>query len=146
MGETTHQVGETTHQIAAHIEHTRDHLGSNLHELEARVKSATDWKQHFESKPMTMVAAAFGGGVVLATMLGGRKPSRTASSHVSPPHGGTDHQLHKALETWDTIKGALIGLAATRFKDFIGEMVPGFKEQFREIEENAKGRARPTIS
>jgi hypothetical protein len=42
------------------------------------------------------------------------------------------------MQTWDNIKGALIGVAATRFKDFVGEVVPGFHEQFHRTEENAR--------
>jgi hypothetical protein len=136
-------MGETTHQIEAHIENTRDNLGSNIHELEQKVKSVTDWKQHFRSNPMTLLGVAFGGGIVLATMLGGNKNRRGVgefSSHAtgSEPHAGTDHQKHKALETWDNIKGALIGVAATRFKDFVGEVVPGFHEQFQRTEKRAE--------
>jgi hypothetical protein len=133
-------MGQTTHQIEAHIEGTRKDLGSNLHELERKVKSVTDWKQHFQSNPMTMLGVAFGGGILLATMLGGRKNRRgepSFSSHAEP-HAETEQQKHKALETWDNIKGALIGVAATRFKDFVGEIVPGFQEQFHGVEEKAK--------
>ena len=137
-------MGQTTHQIEAHIEDTRKDLGSNLHELERKVKSVTDWKQHFQNNPMTMLGVAFGGGILLATMLGGRKNRRgdRFSSHApgSESHAGTDHQKHKALETWDNIKGALIGVAATRFKDFVGEIVPGFQEQFQGVEEKAKAK------
>ena len=120
-------MGQTTHQIEAHIEDTREDLGSNLHELEQKVKSVTDWKQHFRTSPMTM--------------LGGRKNrlvERRFSSDATEPHAGTDHQKHKALETWDNIKGALIGVAATRFKDLVGEVVPGFHEQFQRTEEKAR--------
>jgi hypothetical protein len=136
-------MGQTTHQIEAHIEDTREDLGSNLHELERRVKSVTDWKQHFKTNPMTMLGVAFGGGVLLARMLGGRKNrpvERGFSSHATgfEPRAGTDHQKHKALETWDNIKGALIGVAATRFKDLVGEVVPGFHEQFQRTEEKAR--------
>ena len=137
-------MGQTTHQIEAHIEDTRKDLGSNLHELERKVKSVTDWKQHFQTNPMTMLGVAFGGGILLATMLGGRKNRRGERGYPSLPasgsetHAGTDHQKHKALETWDNIKGALIGVAATRFKDFVGEVVPGFHEQFQRTEEKAK--------
>ena len=46
-------MGETTGQIEAHIADTRQDLGSNLYELEQRVKSVTDWKQHFRNNPMT---------------------------------------------------------------------------------------------
>ena len=135
-------MGQTTHQIEAHIEDTREDLGSNLHELEQKVKSVTDWKQHFQTSPMTMLGVAFGGGILLATMLGGRKNRRgdRFSSHApgSESHAGTDHQKHKALETWDNIKGALIAVVATRFTDFVGEVVPGFHEQFQHTEEKTE--------
>ena len=136
-------MGQTTHQIEAHIENTREDLGSNLHELERKVKGVTDWKQHFQTKPMTMLGVAFGGGILLAMTLGGRRKRRGDSerslpSHAIEPHAGTDHQKHKALETWDNIKGALVGVAATRFKEFVGEIVPGFHEQFQRSEEKSK--------
>lgn len=136
-------MGQATSQIEAHIKDTRADLGSNLHELEQKVKSVTDWKQQFRTNPMTMLGVAFGGGIVLATVIGGRtsrRGDRTFSSHRggSQPHAGTDHEKHKALETWDNIKGALIGVAATRFKDFVGEVVPGFQEHYQKTEEKAK--------
>jgi hypothetical protein len=127
-------MGKTANQIETHIERTRDSLGANIHELEQRVKSVTDWKHHFQNNPMTMLGVAFGGGIVLATMLNGTKRRR----YYAPPQpmsgvpdAAIDRQKHKVLETWDNIKGALIGVAATRFKDFVGEVVPGFNEQFQ---------------
>ena len=136
-------MGQATSQIEAHIENTRADLGSNLHELEQKVNSVTDWKQHFQKNPMTMLGVAFGGGILLATMMGGRKSRRGDhgfANHAggSETHAGTDHQKHKALETWDNIKGALIGVAATRFKDFVGDVVPGFHDQFEKTEDKAK--------
>jgi hypothetical protein len=130
-------MGETTSQIASYIETKREDLGSNLAELENKVKSITDWREQFRSNPMTMVGVAFGGGVLLASMLGGKSHHRNGRhlNDTAVPHAGTDQQTNKALETWDSIKGALIGVAATRFKDFVGELVPGFQEQFRKTEE-----------
>ena len=132
-------MGEATSQIEAHIETTRAELGSNLQELEQKVKSVTDWKHHFQKNPMTLLGVAFGGGILLANMLGGRKNSRRArgvynSSVESQPHAAVDSSKDKAIELWDDIKGALIGVAAARFKDFVGEVVPGFSEQFRRTE------------
>jgi hypothetical protein len=79
-------------------------------------------------------------------MLGGGKGRRPFSRHPEPesytPHAGTDHQKHQALETWDAIKGALIGVAATRFKDLVGEIVPGFSEQFQKTQ-SEKNRSLP---
>ncbi len=144
MGQTANQMtGQTANQIETHIERTRDNLGSNIHELEYRVKSATDWKHYFQNSPMAMMGAAFGGGILLAKMLGGGKRRSSFSSQLTEsgytPHAGTDRQKHKALETWDNIKGALIGVAATRFKDFVGEVVPGFNDQFQRTQ-NEKTR------
>jgi hypothetical protein len=85
-----------------------------------------------------MLGVAFGGGILLATMLGGRRHKRRERDTDSALHAGTDHQKSKALETWDNIKGALIGVAATRFKDFVGEIVPGFQEHFQQTEEKLR--------
>jgi hypothetical protein len=130
-------MGETTNQIESYIENKREDLGSNLAELESKVKSITDWREQFRSNPMTMVGVAFGGGVLLASMLGGKSRRRSGSRQINDtpvPHAGTDRQTNMALETWDNIKGALIGVAATKFKDFVGEFVPGFHDQFRKTE------------
>jgi len=66
-------MGQTASQIEAHIEKTRENLGSNLEELEHKVKLVTDWKEMFRANPSVMLGMAFGGGLLLATMLGGRK-------------------------------------------------------------------------
>ena len=65
-------MGQTTDQIENQIENKREDLKSNLQELETRVKTATDWRHYFAEHTGTMIAAAFGGGVLLASMLGGR--------------------------------------------------------------------------
>ena len=78
-------MGQATSQIEAHIEDTRADLGSNLQELEQKVKSVTDWKQHFQKNPMTLLGVAFGGGILLATMLGGGK-SRRGTRRFSNSH------------------------------------------------------------
>jgi hypothetical protein len=41
---------QATSQIEAHIKDKRAELGSNLHALEKKVKSVTDWKQHFKNE------------------------------------------------------------------------------------------------
>lgn len=125
-------MGQTTLEIEDHIEDTRQDLGSNLHELEQRVKAVADWRGHFQTRPMTMLGVAFGGGILLAKMLGGRKNG--AREQRSPrPVNGSRH----AAGTWQDIKGALAGAAATRFKKFIGDVVPGFDEQLQRTEERA---------
>lgn len=135
-------MAQTAHEIEHHIEQTRDTLGSNLQELEHKVKAATDWKQHFEKNPMTMIGIAFGGGVLLASMLGGRKSNGVHHFANAPnaAQAGMPQRKHEALETWDNVKGALIGVMATRFKDYVGSIIPGFAEQFDRTQEKAKLR------
>jgi len=125
-------MGETTSKIEAHIESTRADLGANLEELEQRVKAATDWKHQFQHHPWTMIGVAFGGGVVLAAMLGRGKSSKVSSGTAMSP------TKRKTVETIDSIKDALIGVAAMKVKDFVGDIVPGFHEELRRTEERLK--------
>lgn len=62
-------MGEESDQIKKHIEEKRQELGAHLNELEYRVKSATDWRVHVRKQPAKAIAAAFGGGLLLALML-----------------------------------------------------------------------------
>ena len=84
-----------------------------------------------------MIAAAFGGGVLLATMVGGRSNRASlsqpggSSEAARPFRTGTKHEV---LENVDSIKSALVGAAATRFKGILGEIVPGFKEHLAKAE------------
>lgn len=129
-------MGETKNQIENHIEDAREDLGSNLEELERKVKSVTDWKHYYAKSPMTMIGVAFGAGVLLAAVAGGKRPrsrrrfvsSRNLESHELA--SGIERQKNKAMETWENIKGALVGVAATRVKDYVGEIVPGFQEHY----------------
>jgi hypothetical protein len=130
-------MGQTTDQIENQIENKREDLKSNLQELETRVKTATDWRHYFAEHTGTMMAAAFGGGVLLATMLGGR------SNRASPTQAGGSPELarpwtsgtkHEVLENLDSIKSALVGAATTRFKSILGEVVPGFTEHLAKTE------------
>ena len=134
-------MGQTTHEIEAHIEDTRQHLGSNLHELEQKVKDATDWKHHYKTSPATLLGVAAGGGVLLAMLLGGGKRKRMPagpSIHGAQALSMPSPQKQKALQTWDHIKDALLGVAATRFTGYVNELVPGFGEHFKKAEERAK--------
>jgi ElaB/YqjD/DUF883 family membrane-anchored ribosome-binding protein len=63
-------MGKTSDQINDDIEETRETLKSNLEELEARVKSATDWRRYVKRHPKAMVAAALASGVLLSTLIG----------------------------------------------------------------------------
>jgi len=122
-------MGQTTQQIENHIEKTRDDLGANLHELEYKVKEITDWRHHFNKRPMTLMGVAFGGGILLAALSGRGRPAADGVISLAPLR----QVRPKSVETWEHIKDALMGVAATRITDFVGELVPGFADEYRNI-------------
>jgi hypothetical protein len=130
-------MGQTTDQIENQIENKREDLKSNLQELETRVKTATDWRHYFSEHTGTMIAAAFGGGVLLASMLGGRSNRASlsqAGQSSEPARTWTRGTKHEVLQNLDSIKTALVGAAATKFKGILGEVVPGFTEHLAKAE------------
>lgn len=137
-------MGQTTDEIETHIENKREDLHSNLQELETKVKSATDWRQYFQKHTGTMVAAAFGGGVLISAMVGkNRRPVASPTDALSSANTrARGNGTHEVLQTWDTIKTALVGVAATKFKGMLGEAVPGFSDHLAKTE--AKGSAPKT--
>ena len=120
-------------QIASHIQRTRDDLSSNINELENKVKSVTDWKQQFQAHPMLLMGIAFGGGVVLAGMLSSSETRGSWGNDTEPStyrNGNMALENSPAWKTWEATKMALIGLAASRIKEVVDEVIPGFKQHF----------------
>jgi len=56
-------------KIEAHIDRTRERLGSNLRELEEKVEAATDWRAHYQARPQYFLGGAFAAGVLLAATV-----------------------------------------------------------------------------
>jgi hypothetical protein len=137
-------MGETTGQIERHIQETRDDLGENLNELQEKVKTAMDWRAQFEQRPGTILALAFGGGVLLSALLPTRHssraaydqrpwnapPDRDATGPAAQSRRSLDRKSTEPLQTFDALKGALIGVAATKLTGFIEDLLPGFKQEF----------------
>ena len=88
-----------------------------------------------------MLGAAFGAGILLATMVGGGKKRRDGfyrSANESDAHRVTHRPTHKAVEAWNNITGAFVGVAATRLRDFVDELVPGIRTQLQITETKAE--------
>ena len=140
-------MGQRVDQIEADIDGARAELGANLEELERRVAGLTDWRAHFEARPLLFLGIAFAGGVAVAASLGpGHAPrSGFALTPGGEPRRNMPALLHKehALTTWDNVKGALVGLAIERFLQYAGEIIPGFTDQFRRAERRAASVVRP---
>jgi len=66
-------VSEAIDSIETHIRETRNDLGANLHALEIKVKSITDWRQYIRAKPLLTLGAVIGGLILLSRSLRSRK-------------------------------------------------------------------------
>jgi len=135
---------EAAHKIEAHIDRTRERLGSNLRELEHRVDAATDWREQFRARPHLFLGGAVAGGALLAAVLHQRssRPDFDAShaAHLGSITRSSNgvNATEQALELWHNIKGALIGVAAMRITEYISELIPGFDEHYRHTAQHTK--------
>jgi hypothetical protein len=155
-------MGERTEQIKDQIETQRQELGENLGQLEEKVKETMDWRSQFEQHPMMGVGIAFAGGFLLSALLpsgGGSSDSRSRSYDMSSDYRIQDEsqswqgagsgyssgftsqpqqqkqrspEMKEVNETVENIRGAMMGLAATRLRSFLAEAVPGFETEYEE--------------
>jgi len=136
---------ETANEIEAHIDRTRERLGSNLRELQDRVDAATDWREHFRERPHLFLGAAFVGGVMLESVLRRTSPTRERGDvDVRRAVGGNGSLQAQAWELWNNVQGALVGVASAGIKEYIGRLVPGFEEHYRRAEQRAASNGRTT--
>jgi hypothetical protein len=159
-------VGQTADQIKDEIEHQREQLGSNLQQLESKVKDTVDWRSQFEQRPMAGIGLAFGAGFLLSIMMpsGDDKSNSRSSDYrydmanyrvqddsyrsqasyqpsqaVGFQSSGQSYQqkpkspeMNEISETVENIRGAVMGLAATRLRSFLAEAVPGFQDEYEQ--------------
>jgi len=118
---------ETADQIERHIQRTRDELSQNVNELEVRVKTVLDWRTQTEERPGTMLALAFGCGVLLSALMpSGRRTKRSFGDGWTAPQ--TNGNAKRSIP-WEALKGALVGIATARLTEFVEELIPGFQHQ-----------------
>lgn len=137
-------MGETSNQIEREIRVERTQLDRNLDDLQSKVEEVTNWRAQFQKRPMVMIGVAIGGGLLLASVAGrrSRRYHTNARADEGQPHRrGTELQKYKALETFDTIRGALIGVAANTLQGFLGQLIPSFREQFQKTAEEKRSAA-----
>jgi hypothetical protein len=116
-------MGEKTDRIERYIQQQRRDCQDNMFELKQKVRRSVDWRSHVEERPLAMVGIAFGGGVLLSTLLGAGGPSK--SQQLSP-----DDRPSR----WGILRAALIAVAAAELKGFVEELLPGFQEEYRKAE------------
>lgn len=152
-------MGEKPDQIERHIRNQRSELEDNFSELEAKVKSAFDWRSQFAERPGTMLGIAFVGGALAAAILPSTSSitsrvssrrrsfnddfspytnrettSKSSSDYGTGPTGsyaGKPRPSSPGSDTWDNLRNAAIGLATARLGEFIEDLVPGFTEHYK---------------
>jgi hypothetical protein len=92
-------MGERPDQIEEQINRTRGDLNENLRELEQRAKGIVDWRYQFENRPGTMLAIAFGGGVLASALIPlGRKRSSDRYRDRAYQRDHSTERLHRRAE------------------------------------------------
>jgi hypothetical protein len=123
-------------QIERHIQQTRNELSENVNELEGRVKNVVNWRAQVEERPATMMAVAFGTGVLLSALLPPVRLPRGRSSTegwTASANGGSGSSL-----PWNALKGALIGVATAKLSSFIEDILPGFEQEFAKAKHSSR--------
>jgi hypothetical protein len=156
-------MGDNSEQVERHIEERRNSLSNDISELERKAKEAVDWRTQVEQRPGTMMGIAFGAGILLAAVLGGGSRRRSNDSKLAEPSTsalkaystdsnadyqsamatGEDYQPSAVTETFENVKGALLGVAIAKCEEFLEELLPGFSTQYRKAEARNKSNVLP---
>ncbi len=145
-------MGERTDQIEQQINQTRENLSDNFSELEERVKSAFDWRAQFEERPFTLLAVAFGSGILASALLPPRPPrrkrrvidyatdsnGRNARKAVEKPAAVGNGRSNQRSESLDALKGALMTVAAGRLGGIVGDFLAGYKQELHKVRQYCK--------
>ena len=133
-------------RLKGNIEDSRADLQGNLRELERKAEDLADWRYQFRKRPAVLLGAAVAGGALLGMLVGPRRsPSvrRTLASEAKPSSMG-NAMGSGVPQAWETIKAALIGMAAARLQDVVEEVLPGFKQHYHAAEQRTTGFMRAT--
>jgi len=112
-------MGQTVDQLEARISQARNRLGADLHDLDQKVESATNWRTHVGRRPYVWLGAAFVAGFILSSP-NGRGQGRVARAM----------KAQTGAQTFDKFVGAFTALAVDRAKGYLDTRLPGFGRAF----------------
>ena len=146
-------MGDRTSELKRRVATERDQLHGSLEELEMKAKSLVDWRAQFAAHPLPLLAAAFGGGLLLSGILAdsGSRGNGAVDDDFDDDYddeddidedaeyGGESYmpsaarrrrpRARRGNRLVDELKGALMGVAATRAVQFLDGMIPGVKAE-----------------
>lgn len=127
-------MGEKPDEIERDIEVRRERIGRNIRDLHHRVNDMADWRKQFERRPAPFLAVAFGVGFMASVALGNGHSARSSGRSA-----GNSRVASKALEAWESVQSALVGVIATKFTEILSEAIPGFNAEYRKNEAKNSG-------
>ncbi len=148
-------MGDRTSELKRRVATERDQLHGSLEELEMKARSLVDWRAQFAAHPLPMLAAAFGGGLLLSGVLADSRGRGNGAVDDDPDDDYDDDidedideeaeygdesympsaarrrkpRARRGNRLFDELKGALMGVAATRAVQFLDGMIPGVKAE-----------------
>ena len=125
-------MGEKAERIERHIEQQRSEVRDNMLELKHKVRRSVDWHAQVDERPLAMVGLAFGAGFLVSAFLSARTARPDFSRMSSDDHRPSPTPSYGG--TLEILKGAVIGLASAKLKEFVEELLPGFQEEYRKAE------------
>jgi hypothetical protein len=133
---------QETDKIKDHIDAERGNLERDLNEIEHRVRKAVDWRAWFDRNPARLIGAAAAGGFALSLLMRRSPNASSTSAHETGFRPSstrlrdtkTSSQLNRMADTIDNTFAALLGVASHKFRDFIADIVPNFREEYRDVE------------
>ena len=144
-------MGENTRRIEDEIRSERHALDRNLHVLESQARQLADWRGHYARHVPAALSVAFGAGVLLG-LAGHRshaRPRARAIEAPSAPRAGfsplkvltaNPRARQQVGDTWQNILEALVGVAAVKAVEWIGNVVPGFRDEWETKQNGANAR------
>lgn len=122
-------MAESSKEIVSRIDNARQALEINFEELETKVKTATDWRHHYEQHALTWVGAALLGAAMLGLSSARPRAHRPGLDSSATPRERS--RVGSAfLGVLDDATGVLLGVAASKIQAVIADVVPGFREEF----------------
>lgn len=145
------KVQQTTNQVYDKVDNVQHQVQDKVEEVQEKFREATDWRGQFDKRPMLGLAVAFGSGVLLASVLGGGDREGDRGSYRGGPFGyqpqfqsygsssgGMNVGKQHVSSTFDNVKSALMGVAAAQLKNVLDDALPGFSDEYRQVEEEEK--------
>jgi hypothetical protein len=139
---------ESTSQIEADLRAGRRQLSRNFDELEFKARQLSDWRTHYRNNPKLLLGIALGGGLILGAVAGRARPSRDEYSPERLRNWRPDGTaaIRQINEVWETLSTALMGVAAAKVMNFVGNIVPGFEEQVHRVQARKRDPVSPGFS